>query len=128
MEVAEVADPPMTEFGGLEEAILLRLVDRLVMVEQQTTTSLATVGAMSDSIGELRKQIAQLSGELDKLRELSMVTMRSFEQMRSPLQGLLDLKQKFSGGWLVITAFFLAVAYLLQPLLTQLYNWRLGVK
>ena len=107
-----VGNPPMTEFGGLEEAILLRLVDRLVMVEQQTATSLATVSTMSDSIGELRKQITQLSSDLDKLRELSMVTMRNFEQMRSPLQGLLDLKQKFSGGWLVITAFFLALAYL----------------
>ena len=118
----------MTELGGLEEAILLRLVDRLVMVEHQTATNLATVGALTESITDLRHQIAELSTELNKLRETSTNTMRSFEEMRLPLQNLLDMKQKFSGGWLVMTAFFLAVAYLLQPLLTQLYGWRLGQK
>jgi len=116
----------MTELGGLEEAILLRLVDRLVMVEHQTATNLATVGALTESIADLRSQIAGLSNELDKLRDLSTNTMRGFEQMRRPLQDLLDMKQKFSGGWLVMTAFFLAAAYLLQPLLTQLFSWRIG--
>jgi len=118
----------MTELGGLEEAILLRLVDRLVMVEHQTATSLATVGALSEAIADLRKQITGLSTELDDLRDQTTATMRSFEQMRSPLQGLLDLKQKLSGGWLVMTAFFLALAYLLQPLLVQLYSWHLVPK
>ena len=118
----------MTELGGLEEAILLRLVDRLVMVERQTATSLATIAAISDSIAEIRRQIAGLSSELNSLRDQSMATMRSFEQMRAPLQNLLDIKQRFSGGWLVITAFFLAAAYLLQPLLSELYRWRMGQK
>jgi len=118
----------MTELGGLEEAILLRLVDRLVMVEHQTATNLATVGALTESIADLRNQIAGLSNELDRLRDLSTNTMRGFDQMRRPLQDLLDMKQKFSGGWLVMTAFFLAAAYLLQPLLTQLFSWRLGQK
>jgi len=127
META-IGELDMTELGGLEEAILLRLVDRLVMVEHQTATSLATVSALTESIAELRRQISGLSTELDDLRDLSMTTMRSFEEMRSPLQSLLDMKQKFSGGWLVMTAFFLAAAYLLQPLLTQLYGWRLGQK
>jgi len=116
----------MTEPAGLEEAILLRLVDRLVAVEHQTSTTLATVGALNDSISDLRRQVAALSSELDKMRELSTAAIRSFEQMRAPLQGLLDLRQRFSGGWLVITAFFLAAAYLLQPLLSELYRWRLG--
>jgi uncharacterized coiled-coil protein SlyX len=118
----------VTELGGLEEAILLRLVDRLVMVERQTATSLATIAAISDSIAEIRRQIAGLSSELNSLRDQSMATMRSFEQMRAPLQNLLDIKQRFSGGWLVITAFFLAAAYLLQPLLSELYRWRMGQK
>lgn len=118
----------MTELGGLEEAILLRLVDRLVMVEHQVATSLATLGALADSVAELRRQIVASSNELNSLRDQSMATMRSFEQMRTPLQNMLDMKQRFSGGWLVITAFFLAMAYLLQPLLTQLYSWRLGAK
>ncbi len=118
----------MTELGGLEEAILLRLVDRLVMVEHQTATNLATVGALTDSIADLRHQVSGLSTQLDTLRDQSTATMRSFEQMHSPLQNLLDMKQKFSGGWLVMTAFFLAIAYLLQPFLNQLYSWRLGQK
>jgi len=118
----------MTELGGLEEAILLRLVDRLVTVENQTATNLATVGALTESIADLRHQLAGMSSEMDKLRDLSTATMRSFEQMRAPLQGLLDMKQKFTGGWLVITAFFLAAAYLVQPLLSELYRWRLGQK
>ena len=125
META-IGELDMTELGGLEEAILLRLVDRLVMVEHQTATNLATVGALTESIADLRSQIAGLSNELDKLRDLSTNTMRGFEQMRRPLQDLLDMKQKFSGGWLVMTAFFLAAAYLLQPLLTQLFSWRIG--
>jgi hypothetical protein len=118
----------MTELGGLEEAILLRLVDRLVMVEHQAATTMATVGAVSDSVAELRRQVAGLSTELNSLRDQSLATMRSFEQMRAPLQNLLDMKQRFSGGWLVMTAFFLAAAYLLQPLLSELYRWRLGQK
>jgi hypothetical protein len=125
---AAAGTPRMTEPGGLEEAILLRLVDRLVMVEHQTSTNLAAVGALTESIADLRHQVADVSRELDKLRDLSTATMRSFEQMRTPLQGLLDLKQRFSGGWLVMTAFFLAAAYLLQPLLSELYRWRLGQK
>ena len=118
----------MTELGGLEEAILLRLVDRLVMVEHQTATSLVTVGALSEAIADLRKQIGGLSTELHDLRDQTTATMRTFEQMRAPLQNLLDMKQKLSGGWLVITAFFLAAAYLLQPVLGQLYSWRIGQK
>jgi len=118
----------MTEASGLEEAILLRLVDRLVMVERQAATSLATIGALAESVTELRRQIVASSVDLTSLREQSMASIRSFEQMRTPLQNLLDMRQKLSGSWLVITAFFLAAAYLLQPFLTQLYSWRLGQK
>lgn len=118
----------MTETGGLEEAILLRLIDRLVTAEQQIATSLATIGALSDSVADLRNKIAALTKELDDMREITTAAARSFEQMRSPLQGLLDLKQKLSGGWLVVMAVFMAIAYLLQPLLEHLYRWRLDLK
>lgn len=118
----------MTEPSGLEEAILLRLIDRLITVEQQLATNLVTVSAMTETVSELRRAINALSRELDELRDLFTEAMRSFEQMRMPLQGLLDLKQKFSGGWLVLLAFFMAAGYLLQPLLTELYRWRLGAR
>jgi hypothetical protein len=59
--------------------------------------------------------ISALGSEQNNLRDLSTATMRGFEQMRGPLQNVLDLKQRLSGGWLVVTAFFLAMTYLLQP-------------
>jgi uncharacterized coiled-coil protein SlyX len=118
----------MTDLGGLEEAILLRMVDRLVTLEQQTATSLATIGSLSETIADLRRQISGISTELSDLRERATATMSSFEQMQRPLQSVLDLKQKLSGGWLVVTAFILAVGYLLQPMIAQLFAWRAGPK
>ena len=116
----------MTESGGLEEAILLRMIDRLVAAEQQIATSLAMVGALNDSVSELRRKVSGLSEELEEMRKASDAALRSFEDMRKPLQGLLDLKQRISGGWLVVVALVMAVAYLLQPLLNELYHLRLG--
>lgn len=118
----------MTEPGHLEEAILLRMIDRLVTVEQQIATSLAMVNGLADSMGDLRIKMAALSAEMEEMRKASTAAMQSFEQMRSPLQSLLDLKQRLSGGWLVLVAVFMAVSYLLQPLLESLYRWRLGLK
>lgn len=118
----------MTESGGLEEAILLRLIDRLVTAEQHIATSLATIGALTESVSDLRNKITALTAELDEMRAITTAAVQSFEQMRSPLQSLLDLKQKLSGSWLVIVALFMAIAYLLQPLLSSLYGWRPGPK
>jgi uncharacterized coiled-coil protein SlyX len=118
----------MTESGGLEEAILLRMVDRLVMLEQQTATNLATVGALTTTVTDLRRTINAMSQELDELRDLSTAAMHSFDEMRKPLQGLLDLKQRFSGGWIVAMGVCMVFAYLLQPLLTELYRWRFGLR
>jgi outer membrane murein-binding lipoprotein Lpp len=118
----------MTAAGGLEEALLLRLVDRLVSAEQQIATGLASVGNLSETVGDLRTKIAALSVEVDEMRKQSTATMQSFEQMRTPLQSLLDLKQKLSGGYLVVVALFMAAAYLLQPLLSDLYSSHFGLK
>ncbi len=118
----------MTEGGGLEEAILLRLIDRLISAEQQIASGLATIGALTDSVSELRNKIGALSTELDEMRRITTAAVQGFEQMRSPLQNLLDLKQKLSGSWLVIVALVMAVAYLFQPFLTELYHWRPGPK
>ena len=46
--------------------------------------------------------------------------------MRKPLEGLLDLRQRFSGIWLVATALLMVAAYLFQPLLAELYRWHFG--
>ena len=118
----------MTESGGLEEAILLRLIDRLVAAEQQIATSLATIGALTESVSELRNRIAALTSDLDEMRRITAAAVQGFEEMRSPLQNLLDLKQKLSGSWLVIVALFMALAYMLQPVVYELYRWRLGQK
>ena len=112
----------MTESGGLEEAILLRMVDRLIMVEQQTATALATVGALTETVADLRRTINAMSAELDELRDLSTAAMQSFDEMRRPLQGLLDLKQRFSGGWGVVMGICMVIAYLVQPLLHACFN------
>ena len=116
----------MTDAGGLSDAILLRLVDRLVALEQQAATSMAAIKAMTDNIAEMRTSVAALSHEVDELRTLSTAARQTFEQMRQPLQRLLDLRAKFSGAWLVVTALFVVIAYLFQPLLAELYRWRLG--
>jgi methyl-accepting chemotaxis protein len=102
------------------------MIDRLVMAEQQIATSLAMVGALNDSVNELRKKVSGLSAELEEMRKVSSAALQSFEEMRKPLQGLLDLKQRISGGWLVVVALGMAVSYLLQPLLKELYHLRLG--
>jgi hypothetical protein len=116
----------VTDQSGLSEAILLRLSDRLATVEQQAATNAAAMRAMGDSIAELRQLIAGLSHDFDALRTISTDTLQAFERMRVPLQGLLDLKTKLSGAWLVTTALLMVVAYLLQPLLGQLYHGHLG--
>ena len=120
MEHVEVTDP-----SGLSEAILLRLADRLASVEQQAAANAAAMRAMADSMIELRQLIAALTHDLDALRTISTDTLQSFERMRGPLQGLLDLKARMSGAWLVTTALLMVVAYLLQPLLGQIYHLHL---
>jgi hypothetical protein len=116
----------VTDPSGLGEAILLRLADRLVAVEQQAATNAAAMRALSDSTAELRQLIAGLAHDLDGLRAISTDTLQAFERMRVPLQGLLDLRARMSGAWLATTAVLMAVAYLLQPLLGQIYHWHFG--
>lgn len=116
----------MTDPSGLGDAILLRLTDRLASVEQQAATNAAAMRAMGDSIVDLRQLIAGLAHDFNELRTISSDTLQSFEQMRAPLQGLLDLRARLSGAWLAATALLMVVAYLLQPLLGQIYHWRLG--
>lgn len=116
----------VTESGGLSEAILLRLADRLVAVEQQAATNAEAMRAMGESAAELRRLITSLSHDFDALRSISNDTLQSFDKMREPLQDLLDLKAKLSGAWLVITALLMVVAYLLQPVLTDLLHQHFG--
>lgn len=116
----------MTDPSGLSEAILLRLADRLATVEQQAAANSAAMRAMAESVGELRQLIAELAHDFDGLRTISTDTLQAFERMRLPLQGLLDLKAKLSGAWLVTTALLMVLAYLVQPLLGQLYHGHLG--
>lgn len=116
----------MTDPSGLSEAILLRLVDRLVALEQQAATNAAAMRAMGETIAESRQLIGGLMHDFDGLRAISADTLQTFEKMRAPLQGLLDLKAKLSGAWLVVTALLMVVAYLLQPLLGQIYHSHLA--
>jgi hypothetical protein len=116
----------MTDAGGFSEAILLRLVDRLVALEQQAATSMAVMKSITDHLAQLQAAITQLAHELNDLRTVSTADRQNFEQMRMPLQRLLDLRAKLSGVWLVVTALFVALAYLFQPLLAEFYRWRLG--
>ncbi|HVC60941.1 MAG TPA: hypothetical protein VND19_11345 [Acetobacteraceae bacterium] len=116
----------MTDPSGLGDAILLRLADRLGAAEQQAAANAAAMRAMGDSIAELRQLIAGLAHDFDALRAISSDTLQAFEKMRTPLQGLLDLKARLSGAWLAVTALLMVVAYLLQPLLGQIYRWHFG--
>jgi ABC-type siderophore export system fused ATPase/permease subunit len=116
----------VTDPGGLSEAILLRLADRLVVVEQQAATNAEAMRAMGESAAELRRLIASLTHDVDALRTLVSDTSQSFDKMRVPLQELLDLKTRLSGAWLVITALLMVVAYLLQPVLTDALHRHFG--
>lgn len=113
----------MTDPGGLGEAILLRLVDRIISVEQQTASNATALRAITESVGELRSSVSQLSHDVGDARNASNAALQTFEQMRKPLQQLMDLRQKFSGVWLVATALLMVAAYLFQPLLAELYRW-----
>lgn len=112
----------MTDPGGLSDAILLRLADRLVKVEQQATTNAEAMRAVAESIAELRQLVSGVTHDFDSLRTISHDTLQAFENMRGPLQGLLDLKARLSGAWLVVTALLMVVAYLLQPVLGDVYH------
>lgn len=116
----------MTDPGGLSEAILLRLADRLVTVEQQAATNGEAMRAVGESVAELRRLMTGLTHDFDALRTLSNDTLQSFDRMRAPLQDLLDLKAKLSGVWLVVTALLMVVAYLLQPVLGDLLHRHFG--
>jgi len=115
----------VTDLPALSEAILLRLADRLVAVELQAATNATAMRAMTDSIAELRQLVAGMAHDFEGLRAISTDTLQSFERMRGPLQNLLDLKARLSGAWLVTTALLMVVAYLLQPLLGQIYHLHL---
>lgn len=106
--------------------MLLRLADRLVAVEQQAAINAASMRAMADSLTELRQVITGMTHDFDGLRAISTDTLQTFERMRTPLQGLLDLKARLSGAWLVTTALLMVVAYLLQPLLGLIYHMHLS--
>ncbi|HEY1934767.1 MAG TPA: hypothetical protein VGG99_22405 [Acetobacteraceae bacterium] len=116
----------MTDPGGLSEAILLRLSDRILAVELQATTNVAAITGLVEHITETRATVADLSRRVAEVQRASSVALQTFEEMRKPLQGLLDLRQKFTGGWLVVTALLMVVAYLFQPLLAELYHWHFG--
>ena len=81
---------------------------------------------LTENVTEIRGTVSTLSHEVEQIRETSAAALQTFEQMRKPLQGLLDLRQKFSGAWLVATALLMVAAYLFQPLLAELYHWRLS--
>jgi uncharacterized coiled-coil protein SlyX len=118
----------MTDASGLGEAILLRLGDRLAELEQHGASSGEAIKAISENVAELRTSLSALRREFDDLRARSTAARTAFEEMRIPLQHLLDMRAKFSGGWLVITALFIVVSYLFHPLLGEFYRWRLGGK
>jgi hypothetical protein len=65
--VARIAgDRQVTEPGGLMEAILLRLVDRINAVEQQAVSSAATLKAITESVTELRnRRVADLRADAE---------------------------------------------------------------
>lgn len=117
----------MVDSGSLGEAILLRLSDRLAQVEQQTNINTASMQSLSAQVMRLNDTIVELTDEYKDIQRTSGETLRIFDDMRKPLQGLLEMKERFSGVWLVMTAFVMVAAYLFQPLLTELYHWRLGL-
>ena len=55
----------MTEQSGLGEAILLRLVDRLVTLEQHAASNVTALRAVTDNLSELRSSVSALSHEVD---------------------------------------------------------------
>ena len=116
----------MTDQNGLSDAILLRLSDRIHTLEQQTATHAAEIAGLNENVADVRNNVAALSQEIDDVRSASTEAARTFEQMRKPLQGLLDLRQRFTGAWLVVTALLMVAAYLFQPLLADLYHWHRG--
>jgi hypothetical protein len=116
----------MTDPGGLSEAILLRLADRLLSVEHQAATNVAAVAGLTEHVTEIRGTVAALARDVDEIQRATTAALQSFEQMRKPLQGLLELRQKVTGAWLVATALLMVAAYLFQPLLAELYHWRLA--
>jgi methyl-accepting chemotaxis protein len=116
----------MTERAGLSEAILLQLADRMLAIEQQASTNAAAIKGLTEHVTEIRGTVATLSHDVEDMRRASTAALQTFEQMRKPLQGLLDLRQRFTGAWLVVTALMMVAAYLFQPLLADLYHWHLG--
>lgn len=75
---------------------------------------------------KLNNTIVELTDQYKDIQKTSGETLRIFDDMRKPLQGLLEMKERLSGIWLVVTAFVMVAAYLFQPLLAGLYQWRLG--
>lgn len=116
----------MTDPGGLSEAILLRLADRMAALEKQEATNAEAMRAMGESAADLRRVMGDLTHDFESLRTLCNDTLQSFEKMRAPLQDLLDLRAKLSGAWLVVTALLMVLAYLLQPFLADLVHHHLG--
>lgn len=116
----------MSDHGGLGDAILLRLADRIHTLEQQTATQSTQIAGLTENVADIRKSISRVSHEVEDVRRTYAEACQSFEQMRKPLEGLLELRQRFTGGWLLATALLMAVAYLFQPLLADLYHWHMG--
>jgi hypothetical protein len=116
----------MTDPGGLSEAILLRLADRLLSVEHQAASNVAAIAGLTEHVTEIRGIVSGLARDVEEVQCANTAALQTFEQMRKPLQGLLDLRQKVTGAWLVATALLMVAAYLFQPLLAEFYHWRLG--
>lgn len=116
----------MTDPNGLSEAILLRLADRIFTLEQQNSAHATEIHDLKEHVTEIRGAVGNMSRDVENVRQTSADAIAVFEQMRKPLQGLLDLRQRFTGAWLVVTALLMAAAYLFQPLLLDLYHWHAG--
>ena len=112
----------MADQHGLLDEMLLRLADRMSKVEQQMATTMATLQASTQNLSELRGVVGRLVKELDDMRRVSVAAQDAVEEMRKPLQRLLELKDRFSGAYLLAMALVMVVAYLFQPLLNELYH------
>jgi hypothetical protein len=112
----------VTDDKGLSEALLLHQADRLVAVENQVAGNTAMIAALHDGIVLLRSAVTDLVREFSELRSSSMIASRGLEQLQRPLEGLVALKQRFSGAWLLATAMVMLAAYLFQPLLNEVYR------
>ena len=90
-----------------------------MLAEQQIATSVASVRTLTEAVADLRRKLDDVTGEVDRMRRASDEALQAFEQMRKPLEGLLDMRQRLRGGWLVVLALLMMLSYLAPPLLNH---------